>query len=143
MNYLRVLRLAGLPLLALGIAAPRAFAQGAVPTAAREIPRGTELTAADIRSDTVAGTASATRIGWVTRSLVHTGESLQEPLVQPPRLVRAGTDVTVRAESGSVVVTRAGTALTSGSIGDRVRVRIDPLHTVTGIVAALATVKIQ
>ena len=135
--------------LALGFAVSGASAQSAAnpaaptgaPTAARDIPRGTELTAADIVSD--AADTSASRIGWVARRVIRAGEMLTAPSVAPPQIVRAGTDVTVRAESGGVVVTRAGTALTSGSLGERVRVRVDPLHTITGIVAAPATVKIQ
>lgn len=126
--------------LAVGLAVSGAFAQG-VPTAARDIPRGTELAADDIAPAPSA--ASASRVGWVARRLIRAGEALSEPSVAPPRIVRAGTDVTVRAESGGVVVTRPGTALTSGSLGERVRVRIDPQHIVTGIVAAPATVKIQ
>jgi flagella basal body P-ring formation protein FlgA len=114
-------------------------AQGAVPTAAREIPRGAELTAADIAGDS----ASASRIGWISRRVIHAGESLKEPAVGPAQLVHAGTEVTVRAESGGVVVTRAGTALSSGSLGERVRVRLDSQHIITGIVASSATVKIQ
>lgn len=127
--------------LALGLAASGAFAQvsakAAVPTAGRDIPRGTELVTDDIVD------ASPSRVGWVARRLIRAGEPLTEPSVAPPRIVRAGTDVTVRAESGGVIVTRPGTALTSGSLGERVRVRIDPQHIITGIVAAPATVKIQ
>jgi flagella basal body P-ring formation protein FlgA len=109
----------------------------AVPAAAREIARGVELTAADIAGD------AALRTGWISRRVIHEGEPLKEPAVVPPQLVRAGTEITVRAETGGVVVTRTGTALMSGSLGDRIRVRIDSQHVVTGIVAASATVKIQ
>lgn len=126
--------------LAVGLAVSGAFAQGA-PTAARDIPRGTELAADDIVA--APGAASESRVGWVARRLIRAGEALSVPSVAPPQVVRAGTDVTVRAESGGVVVTRPGTALTSGSLGERVRVRIDPQHIITGIVAAPATVKIQ
>jgi len=129
--------------LALCGTAPRALAQDAVPVAAHDIPRGTELTAADVAPDSAPTGASASRVGWVTRRVIHAGEPLREPAVVPPQLVHAGADVTVRAESGGVVVTRAGTALTSGSLGEHVRVRIDAQHIVTGIVAAPATVKIQ
>ena len=87
--------------------------------------------------------AGVSRIGWVARRLIRAGEALSEPSVAPPRIVRAGAEITVRAESGGVVVTRSGTALMSGSLGDRVSVRLDPEHIVTGIVAAPATVKIQ
>lgn len=155
-HFVAMVTVAGL---ALGLAVTGAFAQGSVtaravaptataravapttPTAARDISRGTELTADDISP--VSRDASASRIGWVARRLIRAGEPLTEPSITPPQIVRAGTDVTVRAESGGVIVTRPGTALTSGSLGDRVRVRIDPQHIITGIVAAPATVKIQ
>jgi flagella basal body P-ring formation protein FlgA len=114
-------------------------AQGTVPLAAHDIARGVELTAADIAGDST----SVSRIGWVTRRVIHEGEALKEPAIAPAQLVKAGSEVTVRAESGGVVVTRTGTALSSGSLGDRVRVRLDAQHTISGIVAATATVKIQ
>jgi flagella basal body P-ring formation protein FlgA len=133
--------------LALACVASCAHAQsapaGAMPVAARDIPRGVELTAADIAPDSAAAVATASRIGWVTRRMMRAGETLSEPSVAPPQLVHAGASVTVRAEAGGVVVTRPGTALTSGSLGEHVRVRIDSQHIVTGIVAASATVKIQ
>ncbi len=123
-------------------AAPIA-APSATPVAARDIPRGVELTAADIAADSAGAAVVASRIGWVTRRVMRAGEALSEPSVAPPQLVHAGASVTVRAETGGVVVTRPGTALMSGSLGERVRVRIDSQHIVTGIVSASATVKIQ
>jgi flagella basal body P-ring formation protein FlgA len=120
-----------------------AVSQTATPVAARDIPRGVELTAADIAADSAGTAVAASRIGWVTRRVMRAGEALSEPSVAPPQLVHAGASVTVRAETGGVVVTRTGTALMSGSLGERVRVRIDSQHIVTGIVAASATVKIQ
>jgi hypothetical protein len=132
---------------AIAFGAPSVLAQGtqsaqsavplATPLAAREIARGVELTAADISGD------STMRAGWVTRRVIHEGEPLKEPAVVPPQLVRAGMEITVRAEAGGVLVTRTGTALMSGALGERVRVRVDSQHIVTGIVAGSATVKIQ
>jgi flagella basal body P-ring formation protein FlgA len=113
--------------------------QSAAPAAAHDLARGVELTAADISGNS----ESVSRIGWITRRMIREGEVLKEPAVAPPQLVRAGTEVTVRAESGGVIVTRTGTALSSGSLGDRIRVRLDSQHTITGTVASPATVKIQ
>jgi flagella basal body P-ring formation protein FlgA len=129
--------------LALAVVASCARAQSAAPLAARDIPRGVELTAADIVPDSAGAAIHAARIGWVTRRVMRTGETLDEPSVAPPQLVHAGANVTVRAETGGVVVTRPGTALMSGSLGERVRVRVDSQHIVTGIVAAPATVRLQ
>lgn len=141
MKRIRFISLASAALLA-GAAhnalAQGALAQGAVPTAARDIARGIELTAADVSGDS----ALASRIGWGSRRMIHEGEPLKTPAVSPAQLVTAGSEVTVRAESGGVVVTRIGTALSSGSLGTRVRVRLDAHHTITGIVASSATVKI-
>jgi flagella basal body P-ring formation protein FlgA len=135
--------LSGVVGLLLAIVASYAQPQGAVPIAARDIPRGVELTVADIAADSAGPSVAASRIGWVTRRVMRAGEALSEPSVAPPQLVHAGASVTVRAETGGVVVTRPGTALMSGSLGERVRVRIDSQHIVTGIVAASATVRIQ
>lgn len=143
MNRLRLASLSGIAVAALAIAASPARAQRAAPVAARDIPRGTELTAADIAADSGSANAPLSLIGWVARRVIHEGEALREPAIDSPRLVRAGADVTVRAELGGVVVTRPGTALMAGSLGERVRVRIDSEHFVTGIVAAPATVRIQ
>ncbi len=143
MNRLRLASLSGLAVATLAIAAPRARAQSAAPVAARDIPRGTELTAADVAADSGAANGSVPLIGWVARRVIHAGEALREPAIDSPRLVRAGADVTVRAELGGVVVTRPGTALIAGSLGERVRVRIDSEHFVTGIVAGVAMVRIQ
>ena len=134
-------------LLGVACAAPALNAQGTsqsaaqqpTPVAARDIARGVELTAADMKDDG----AAASRIGWISRRVIHEGEQLVEPAIGPAPLVRAGSEVTVRAEAGGVVVTRAGTALSSGALGDRVRVRIGTQHTVSGIVASSSTVKIQ
>ena len=123
--------------LALGLGAARLGAQAPVPAAARDIARGVELSAADIAGDTLA------RIGWVTRRVIHEGEKLTEPGVVPPKFMRAGAAVTVQFESGGVVVTRAGTALSDSAPGKSVRVRIDAQHVVTGIVTGSATVKVQ
>jgi flagella basal body P-ring formation protein FlgA len=117
--------------------APIAPVVPTTPLAAHDIPRGTELTPADIAGDT------ASRVGWVARRVIHEGEQLKEPAVVPPQLVRIGSEVTVRAEAGGVVVTRVGTALSGGALGDHIRVRLDAQHTITGIVASAATVKIQ
>lgn len=130
-----LLSAAGLALAASGAHA-QSIAPSGLPVAARDIARGVELTAADIAGD------STLRAGWLTRRVIHAGEQLKEPAVTPPQLVRAGTEITIRAETGGVLVTRTGTALMSGSLGERVRVRIDSQHTVTGIVAASATVKL-
>jgi flagella basal body P-ring formation protein FlgA len=109
------------------------------PAAAHDLARGVELTASDI----LGGSDPASRIGWITRRVIREGELLKEPAIAPAQLVRAGAEVTVRAEMGGVLVTRTGTATSSGSLGDRIRVRLDAQHTITGIVASSATVKIQ
>ena len=138
MKHRLVLALIGIACCAM-VAHAQNAAQNAGPLAARDIARGVELTAGDIAGDS----AAASRIGWVTRRVIREGEALKEPAVAPPQLVRAGTEVTVRAETGGVLVTRTGTALSSGSFGDRVRVRIDAQHIITGTVASAATVKVQ
>jgi flagella basal body P-ring formation protein FlgA len=122
-----------------GQASPQTTAQTFAPVAAHDLARGVELAAADIAGDS----GSASRVGWITRRVIRAGEPLKVPAIAPAQLVRAGVEVTVRAAVGGVLVTRTGTALSSGSLGDRIRVRLDSQHTITGIVASSASVKIQ
>lgn len=116
--------------------------QPAAPRAARELARGTLLAAADIATDTTAARALAPAIvGWEVRRLVKAGEPLRAPAISPPTLVFAGTVVTVVADVDGVRVSRPGTAMGAGSLGERVRVRLDPQRTITAIVAGPATVR--
>jgi len=119
-----------------------ASAQRPDPVAARDLPRGAVIAAADVVGDSTSDGSPAAMTGWVTRRLVHKGEPLRAPAVSPPQLVRAGAIITVRAEVDGVVATRRGTALAGGALGEQVRVRIDNQRTVTGVVSGPETIRI-
>jgi flagella basal body P-ring formation protein FlgA len=116
-----------------------------VPVATRALPRGASLTRADyaITSTVVRsalGTAAAADSGWVTRRPVAAGEALVEPAVGPPALVTSGQPVTFVVEREGIRLSLRGTAATSGSLGERVWVRVDAGRRLRGTVTATATV---
>ena len=112
--------------------APRVVAH-----AARELARGTVLTSADIATDAAAPSV----LGWETRRLVRAGEALRAPAIAPPTLVVANSVVQVVADVHGVRVSRPGTALGAGALGEKVRIRLDQQRTITAIVAGVATVR--
>ena len=114
--------------------------QAPVLRAARDIPRGATIAAADIAADSSADAAAVD--GWVTKRLVRRGEALREPAIARPQLIKQGTLVKLQASVDGVTVERDGTALNGGSLGDVVRVRLDAQRTVTGTVAGPATIKL-
>ena len=125
---------------ALGLAlwAGRASAQEL--RAARDMARGTVLASTDIVADS---SADAKRYdGWITRRIVRQGEVLKEPAIGQRLLVATGSRVRVEAVVEGVVVSRDGIAAAAGSLGDKVRVRIDAQRAVTGTVTGPATVRL-
>ena len=124
------------------VLAPRARAQAAEAHAARELARGTALGPDDIATDSGTVSASALPLGWITRRVIHVGEPLRAPAISPPQLVRAGTNVTVRAVTQGIIVSREGIAQSGGVLGEQVRVRLDTRRTITGTVAGPANVQI-
>ena len=125
---------------ALGLAlwAGRASAQEL--RAARDMARGTVLASTDIVADS---SADAKRYdGWITRRIVRQGEVLKEPAIGQRLLVATGSRVRLEAVVEGVVVSRDGIATAAGSLGDKVRVRIDAQRAVTGTVTGPATVRL-
>ena len=116
-----------------------AQAPATMPTATRDLPRGTIIAAADIRADSV----DITRLtGWETRRMVKEGEALKAPAVAAPTLVAANAPVTLEVTVSGVRITRAATALARGTMGERIPVRLDAQRTVTAIVSGPATVRL-
>jgi flagella basal body P-ring formation protein FlgA len=98
-------------------------------TAARDLERGTELTATDLSGEPsvqwgppTAG-EPAVEPGWVTRRRIAKGERLRRPAASPPNAVKAGDDVTIEAVYGSITVTLTGRASGSAAVGETVQVR--------------------
>lgn len=124
--------------------------------AARELPRGTVLRAADIEllvtdgenaTSTAAISANSANdlpsAGWVVRRLVHKGEPLRAPAVAPPVLISAGSPVSLVWEVGELRVTRTGTAVGAAYAGETVTVRVDARRRFTGIATAPGTVVVR
>jgi flagella basal body P-ring formation protein FlgA len=99
--------------------------------AARDLPRGTQLTAADleVRSKTLhqlsAGyaLASTSLEGRQLRQSFSRGTVVAPRATAAPVWVRTGEPITLAAGTGPLAVRMAGTALTNGSANDTVRVR--------------------
>lgn len=108
--------------------------------AARDLPRGLTLSLGDITAEADGNAASID--GWVTRRMVRQGEALREPAIAPPQMVHAGGVVRVQATVDGIVVSRDGTALGAGVLGERVRVRLDAQRTITGTVTGPATLSL-
>ena len=121
--------------------APLAGVERSVPVAARALPRGASLTAADYQLATVTvrhalRSAAAAESGWVTRRAVAPGEPLIEPAVGPPALVTSGQPVTFVAGRDPIRLKIRGTAATAGSLGQLVWVRVDAGRRLRGVVTA-------
>lgn len=121
-----------------------------VPVAARDLMRGTVLSATDIKwTDTTLTDGStpiaATNVapGWVARRVIRAGEILQEPGVAKPDLVNAGDAVDVIYSTPGVAIRVRGTAVGRGSKGDEVYVRLDNRRRLRGIVAGPNTVRVM
>jgi len=109
-------------------------------TAARDLARGTVLVAADISGDSAATRAI---VGYVAKRIVREGELLRAPAIAPAPMIESGSSVMVQSSIGGVTATREGIAMNGGTMGDRIRVRIDGRRTITGVIAGRNLVSIQ
>jgi flagellar basal body P-ring formation protein FlgA len=126
-------------LLAIVLGAPAAAAQMAAPTAARDLPRGHVLAAADLvwpAGDAPAADGTAAGPGWIARRAVRQGEPLRTPAVAPPPLVRAGDAVEVVWRQGGMELRVRGVALGNAGAGQRVAVRVDSRRRLEGTAEA-------
>jgi flagella basal body P-ring formation protein FlgA len=141
--------LAALMCCAHGALAQSSGGKNKIPVAARDLTRGTVLSAGDIKwTDTTltdGSTPEAANVtpGWVARRLILTGEILQEPGVEKPDLVRAGDAVEVIYTTPGVAIRVRGTAIGRGVKGDEVYVRLDNRRRLRGIIAGPNTVKVM
>ena len=120
-----------------------------IPVAARDIARGTVLSAGDIKwadttlSDGSIPQAASVQPGWVARRMIHSGEILQEPGVALPDLVRPGDAVDVIYAAAGVAVKVRGVAVGRGAKGEEVYVRLDNRRRLRGIIAGPNTVRVM
>lgn len=104
--------------LSLGGLAPLAAQES--PVAAREIPRGVTLAAAD-----VTGPDAERVVGWVSRRLIAEGEALRAPAISQPDIVRSGDQVQLVYRQGGMELRIVGKAMGSAAKDERVFVRVD------------------
>jgi flagella basal body P-ring formation protein FlgA len=99
--------------------------------ATRPLAAGERLAESDSRVETrwIPGPPPARSaediLGWETRRPIATGDALVRPAVAPPRVIEAGSPVTVTWERGGVRLAMAGVALSGARAGEPVRVRLD------------------
>lgn len=120
-----------------------------VATAARTLPRGHELAAADLVVDEGvrwgppdAGGTATVRVGWRTARAVAEGEPLVPPAVQPPAAVRAGEVVEVVWRRGGVALRTEGIAAGNAPVGLEVAVRAGGGRRLRGIAVAPGVVDV-
>ena len=81
-------------------------------------------------------------IGQTASRQLMAGQALRQSMVKAPSLFRAGAQVRVSAQGPGYAVVSAGQALSAGTVGQTVRVRMDNGRVVSGIVAEDGTVTI-
>ena len=99
--------------------------------ATRELPRGSLLTAGDLRLEW--RDVSRLRRGYLEDLALATGQRLERDLhqddpltprmVTAPRSIKRGARVTILGQVGQIQVRMPGKALADGSVGDRIRVQ--------------------
>jgi flagella basal body P-ring formation protein FlgA len=125
----------------------RAGVQQSVATAARDLDRGTELTASDLVMEPGVHWGSVTRAesvvpGWVTRRRIARGETIHRPAAEPRHVVKAGDDVRIEVVYGAISLSVSGRAAGSAAIGETVVVRAQTGKRLEGVVVAPGLVRI-
>nr|WP_246449018.1 flagellar basal body P-ring formation chaperone FlgA [Paracoccus amoyensis] len=93
--------------------------------AARTLPAGTVLTAADLRaadSDRPGISDPSQIIGLQTRITIYEGRPLQASLLQAPKLIARNQIVQVTFQRGPLRIVTEARTLSDGAAGDLVRV---------------------
>ncbi len=109
---------------------PPVVADTTLPVAAHDLPRGVELALEDIAP----GPGAAKRVGWTTRRVIRAGETLTEPAVEPPPLVRAGQVVQYIVRRGAIQLSISGTAMASGHTGEAIPIRLGERQRVEAVI---------
>lgn len=121
-------------------------ADAQAPAAARALPRGHVLEAADIvaSNDSEANAAfdQDVKPGWITRRVIREGEPLRAPAVVPPPLVARGDTVTVYWRVSGIQITGPGVALGDAALGDTLLVRLDALRRIKVVAKGPSTVDV-
>jgi flagella basal body P-ring formation protein FlgA len=121
-------------------------------TAARPLLRGQRIEANDVmvvrqranRRSRAYFHEPAQIIGMVAKRSIAMGKAFSLQLIQPPRLVQRGEDVTLVAETNALTVRMKGKALADGAEGDVIRVKNSTSNRVVeGVVTRPGIVKVK
>ncbi len=119
--------------------------------ATRPLPRGTRLSAADVRMtrkdvDNLAYgylTDPTAVQGKLLRRLVPAGMALDPEMLESPPLVKRGQQVVLLAETGGLQVRMTGLALATGAAGDSIKVRnLSSRRVVEGVIVRTGVVRV-
>lgn len=99
-----------------------------VMVAARDLPAGTVLSAADLKELSLPRDGAPTprvlraedALGRILRAPLRAGEPLRADRLERPQAVRAGQRVVIEARVGAVRLRAAGQALAAGRVGDSI-----------------------
>ena len=81
-------------------------------------------------------------VGQVAARPLAAGQALRQAMVRAPQLFRAGAQVKVMAQGPGYAISSAGRAMSAGSAGQIVRIRMDNGRVVSGTVAENGTVDV-
>ncbi|MEX0911966.1 MAG: flagellar basal body P-ring formation chaperone FlgA, partial [Gemmatimonadota bacterium] len=80
---------------------------------------------------------------WITRRVVSEGEPLEPPTIAPAPVVQPGDPVQLVWRDGLLELRMSGKAMSSGAIGESVRVRIDTRRRYEGTVLEAGVVRLD
>lgn len=115
------------------------------------VPTGAALTEADAVQSEVDWAADRTSVladpalwvGQVAARPLQAGQALRQAMVRAPKLFQAGAQVRVSAQGVGYSVNAGGQALSAGSSGQTVRVRMDNGKVISGIVNEDGTISVN
>ena len=116
--------------------------------AARPLERGHHIEADDIRLVEVVRYGneqppSGSVQGWEVARTIGAGEALREPAIRRPPIVRSGAAVRVLWANDKVVLALAGTALSTGAVGETITVRLETGRRVRGVAQSDGTIRLE
>ena len=82
-------------------------------------------------------------VGQVASRPLKAGQALRQPMLRAPQVFPAGAQVRVSAQGNGYAISASGQAMTAGSIGQTIRIRMDNGKVVTGIVQDDGTINVN
>ena len=82
-------------------------------------------------------------VGLVASRPLKAGQALRQPMLRAPQVLQAGAQVRVNAQGNGYAISAAGQAMTAGSIGQTIRIRMDNGKIISGIVLEDGTIGVN